>query len=95
MELELSGGTLRIRLSRWEKFLAVRRDDVEIPISGIQSVELMPKLKWKRWGIRFPGTYFPGLVKSGAYWSGSGWEFWHVFRNQPCLEIVGNLSSAK
>jgi len=92
MKLEIDHRVLCIRLSTWEKLLTVRKNDIEIPISEIQTVELVPKLDWRGWRqIRWPGTYIPGIIKAGSYWTPSGWEFWYVRKNQPCLIITGKL----
>jgi hypothetical protein len=91
MKLEISSDKVLLKLSRAEKFLTVRRTDFEIPVSGIQSIELVARLNWGKRQIRFPGTYIPGIIKAGSYRSRSGWEFWYAIRNQPCLIISGRF----
>lgn len=34
-----------------------------------------------------PGTYFPGLIKAGTYYTRNGKEFWYVIRGKNYLTI--------
>lgn len=38
-------------------------------------------------GIRLPGTYFPGLITAGSYYTGEGWIFCDFVNPEHCLEI--------
>ena len=38
-------------------------------------------------GMRFPGTYIPGIIKSGTYFHGSDKDFWDVVHRDKAIVI--------
>ncbi|MEM6402291.1 MAG: hypothetical protein AAF757_19035 [Cyanobacteria bacterium P01_D01_bin.116] len=78
MNLNIAEQSLQIKFTVKEQFLAVRFNKFwEIPLSHIQQVTTTaPQTTWKE--LRSPGTFIPGLVKAGTYYTGRGKEFWLV-----------------
>ena len=49
----------------------------EIPLPHIQEATITaPKTTWKE--LRSPGTFIPGFIKAGTYYTDRGKEFWLV-----------------
>lgn len=38
-------------------------------------------------GIRLPGTYLPGVITAGSYYTKEGWFFCDITDHRKCLEI--------
>lgn len=52
-----------------------------IPVAHIVSVSRQePVVSWK--DIRAPGSFIPGLIKAGTYYSSRGKEFWVTVREK-------------
>jgi len=84
MKLTIYEGKLRIDLSDLEKVLAIKRD-FEIPLEHIVEVRTeAPEISWRE--IRAPGTYLPGVIKAGTYYTPRGKEFWYVTK-KGCLVL--------
>jgi len=76
LKLEISDGKLRIDLGSLEKVLAIR-GGFEIPLENIVKVGTEAhRTGWRE--IRAPGTYLPGVIKAGTYYTPRGREFWYV-----------------
>lgn len=43
--------------------------------------------KVESFGLRFPGTYIPGLIKAGTYIHATGKDFWDVVNRSKSLVI--------
>lgn len=85
MKLCVEKDVLKIRLSAVEKILSMH-GSLAVNLRDIVSVGTdMPKQTWKE--VRAPGTFLPGLVKAGTYYSGRGREFWCLFRGRQPLRI--------
>ncbi len=57
---------------------------IEIPLADIQSFSAeRPESHWRE--LRAPGTYVPGLIKAGTYYSDLGRAFWYLRPGQDCL----------
>jgi len=77
---------LNIQLGIAEKILSIR-GSLRIPLKHIKQVTTKrPKTSWWR-DIRAPGTYLPGLIKAGTYYTRNGKEFWFVTRGKNYLTI--------
>ena len=78
---------LYIKFSTIEKILGVRWS-FTIPLYTISDIhtDAMTHLSH---GLRFPGTFFPGLIKAGTYLTNRGREFWYTTRNKKflCVEL--------
>lgn len=88
MKLNIEKNFLKIELEWWEKILAFH-GSFEIPLSHIVSVgTALPPTTWKE--FKCPGSYMPGIIKSGTYYTGRGKEFWCVTRGKSVLQIELN-----
>ena len=88
MNLTITEGNLHIELAFKEQLAAARLHKLwEIPLSHIQQVTATaPKTTWKE--LRAPGTFIPGWLKFGTYYTERGKEFWLVnYRQNNYLTI--------
>jgi hypothetical protein len=89
MRLSLTDRKLQIEFEWYEQIWAVRLDRVmEIPIAHIRSMTTTePQSSWAE--LRAPGTFLPGVIKAGTYYTKQGKEFWYVTddRNYLTLEL--------
>ncbi|MDG7050676.1 MAG: hypothetical protein JRZ94_05690 [Nitrososphaerota archaeon] len=84
MELAINGDSLHINLN-WKEKLAAISGSLTIPLTHITSVDLdYPRIPN---GIRLPGSYLPGLVAAGTYYTRKGKEFWCVIKKKNILRI--------
>ncbi|TAD78554.1 MAG: hypothetical protein EA001_07120 [Oscillatoriales cyanobacterium] len=76
--MTLANDRLRIDLEGWEKLWAFHWPTyLELPLAQIQAVRLgMPSSDWRE--LRAPGTFLPGVMKAGTYYTPRGREFWYV-----------------
>jgi hypothetical protein len=90
MQLNLTDRKLQIEFEWYEQIWAVRLDRVlEIPIAHIRSITTdEPQSSWAQ--LRAPGTFLPGIIKAGTYYTKQGKEFWYVTddRNYLILELT-------
>jgi hypothetical protein len=85
MKLSIEGNLLKIELEWWEKILAFH-GSFEIPLSHITSADtILPPTTWKE--FKCPGSYIPGIIKSGTYYTNRGKEFWCITRGKSVLQI--------
>ena len=59
-----------------------------IPLDAISDIHTDAPLHLSH-GLRMPGAFFPGLIKSGTYLTNRGNEFWYTTRNKKflCIEL--------
>ncbi|MBM3943131.1 MAG: hypothetical protein FJ316_09460 [SAR202 cluster bacterium] len=80
MQLSIEDGRLVINLSTLEKILSVR-GSLRVALQDIDKATTeTPKGNWAE--LRAPGSYLPGVVKAGTYYTRRGKEFWCVFRGR-------------
>ncbi|HLO87457.1 MAG TPA: hypothetical protein VK203_20975 [Nostocaceae cyanobacterium] len=81
MNLSIVDDKLQIEFSLKEQLLSVRFQKIwQIPLTHITQVTTdAPQSNWKE--IRAPGSFVPGLIKAGTYYTDKGKEFWYVSRN--------------
>lgn len=78
MRLQIVNGNLAINLSFWEKIWGFH-GSFRIPLSHVRELKHeIPVTSWKE--IRFPGSFLPGVIKAGTYYTPRGKEFWYVTR---------------
>ncbi len=83
----IEGDRLRIRLSGWQAFFALRRE-INVSLSNVVSAQAGTLTSKLPDGIRLPGTYLPGVITAGSYWWKShGWSFWSVRRQERAIDI--------
>ena len=86
MKLSKNHVSLKVELSIAEKIVSLR-GSLEIPLKNIREARAKrPETCWWR-DIRMPGTYFPGLIKAGTYYTRNGKEFWFVVKGKDYLTI--------
>lgn len=89
MQIHLTTERLQIEFEWYERLWAVRIEPtMDIPLAHISSVTIdEPSSNWAE--IRSPGTFLPGVIKAGTYYTKQGKEFWYVTddRNYLTLEL--------
>lgn len=87
MNLSTIANTLRIELEWYEQLWAFNlQNSFEIPFERITSVTTdEPPSSWTE--IRAPGTFLPGVIKAGTYYTPRGKEFWYVTKDKDYLVL--------
>ncbi|AFY31261.1 hypothetical protein [Calothrix sp. PCC 7507] len=87
MNLSIVDEKLQIEFTLKEQLLAVRWHKIwQIPLTNITQVTTTePQSSWKE--LRAPGSFIPGVVKAGTYYTNRGKEFWYVNRETDYLTI--------
>ncbi len=90
MELSINHDRLRIDLNFWERIWAFFfNQTLDIPLNHIRQVTIAkPEIDWK--AVRLPGTFVPGVIKAGTYYTSQGREFWIVTRDEDYLTLELN-----
>ncbi len=90
MNLNIFSDRLQIELDWFEQLWAFSWLKVfEIPLSHLDKVtNEEPKSNWSE--IRAPGTFIPGIIKAGTYYTRKGKEFWYVTKDQDYLVLELN-----
>lgn len=80
MELTLTNTTFTLTLEGHEQLWAAHLGKtIHVPIPHMIKVSTdTPDDLWN--GIRAPGTFVPGLIRAGTYYTTKGREFWYVTR---------------
>jgi hypothetical protein len=78
--------SLRVSLSRSEKLLGLLRD-LEVPLSAVRAVEVVPDGLAAARGVRAPGLGLPGVRKVGTWRGRDGRTLVSVRRGQPGVRI--------
>lgn len=91
MTVTVNEGRLCISLSGWDRVWTLRRG-LEFPLERIASVRIAPELR-RPYGVKVPGSAFPGVIYAGTWrWKGSK-EFWNVRRDKSrwvAIELTGD-----
>lgn len=95
MNLTLIDNEIEIHLEPSERFWAFHLSgQISVSVESVRDVQLRcPDSTWNQ--LRAPGTYVPGLIKAGTYYTTRGREFWYVYRDQGtdqsclCLDLIG------
>jgi hypothetical protein len=87
MKLHLENDTLTIELEWYEQLWAFTLDrQIRIPFNHINRVTTAePESNWAE--IRAPGTFLPGVIKAGTYYTKRGKEFWYVTADKDYLTL--------
>jgi hypothetical protein len=87
MQFTLTGNTLTIALEWYEQLWAFNLSNrFEIPLAHITQVSVAePQSNWME--IRAPGTFLPGVIKAGTYYTRDGREFWYVTTDKNYLTL--------
>ncbi len=87
MRLNIVEQDLQIEFTLKEQLLAARFKKLwQIPLSHITQVTTAKPEK-RRYQLRAPGSFFPGLIKAGTYYTDQGKEFWYVTQAENYLTL--------
>lgn len=94
VEIEVDTQRLRVRMTGWDRLWAVSTG-VDVPISTVSGVRPVSREEAfaKGPGLRFPGSYWPGVIKAGTYLSREhGRSLWCAHRAERLLliELAGH-----
>ena len=85
MKISITKDSLKINFSTTKKILSMK-GSFKIPLNHIQSITTeLPKPTWKE--IKAPGTFVPGLIKAGTYYTDTGKQFWYVTKGKGILNL--------
>lgn len=87
MQLSITGNQLSIDLEWYEQLWAFTLNKtISIPLAHIETVTgIEPQSNWAE--IRAPGTFLPGIIKAGTYYTRRGKEFWYVTKDKDYLTL--------
>lgn len=87
MQLHLDHDSLSIFWEWYEQLWAFTLDkQMRIPLHHIDRVTTAePDINWAE--IRAPGTFLPGVIKAGTYYTKRGKEFWYVTAEKNYLTL--------
>ncbi len=87
MNFSIIDNKLRIDLDWYEQLWAFTWDKTfEIPLTHIENATTNePPSSWTE--IRAPGTFLPGVIKAGTYYTPRGKEFWYVTKDRDYLVL--------
>ncbi len=87
MNLSIMGDKLLLELEWYEQLWAFTLNKTfEIAIDRIERVTSEePQSNWAE--IRAPGTFLPGVIKAGTYYTQKGKEFWYVTKDRDYLTL--------
>ncbi|CBN54461.1 MULTISPECIES: hypothetical protein [Kamptonema] len=86
---------LKIEFCFWEQVWAVRFNKFwEIPLANIEgATSKEPQSNWRE--IKAPGSFMPGVIKAGTYYTNRGKEFWYVTKDSNYLTVEFKNESYK
>lgn len=85
MEISTDDNYLYIKFSTIEKIFGFHGSFI-IPLIDILDANTKDPCQSFR-EIKAPGSFFPGLIKAGTYFTDRGREFWYVTRNHTFLSL--------
>jgi hypothetical protein len=87
MQLILDPNNLTIMLEWYEQLFAFTfTNQFTIPLQHIERATIAePQSSWAE--LRAPGTFLPGIIKAGTYYTRRGKEFWYVTGEQNYLTL--------
>ncbi|MBD1939018.1 hypothetical protein [Microcoleus sp. FACHB-68] len=90
MNLSIVNNRLYIELEWYEQLWAFTLNKTfEIPLEHIEQVtNEEPLSNWAE--LRAPGTFLPGVIKAGTYYTKQGKEFWYVTKDKNYLTLELN-----
>lgn len=87
MNLNIVDQNLQIELTFFEQLLAVRFNKFwQIPLVHITQATTAKPQKHRR-ELRAPGSFFPGVIKAGTYYTDQGKEFWYATQDGNYLTL--------
>lgn len=90
VEIQTSNDELRLEVLRMHKVWALK-SRLHFPLSSVQSARTDPELAQRPRGLRAPGTYIPGLITAGTFYTDKMRWFWDVCdpNNAVVIELNG------
>jgi len=90
MNLKIIDNKLQIELEWFEQLWAFHLSKtIEIPLARIErATTVEPQSNWAE--ICAPGTFLPGVIKAGTYYTSMGKEFWYVTKERDYLTLQLN-----
>jgi hypothetical protein len=87
MKLNLTTDRLTIELEWYEQLWAVTLErQMHISLARIvRATTEEPQSNWSE--LRAPGTFLPGVIKAGTYYTKQGKEFWYVTSDRDYLTL--------
>lgn len=87
MKLSITDNKLMLNLEWYEQLWAFNLNKtLEISLKNITEISTAePESNWAE--IRAPGTFVPGIIKAGTYYSKIGREFWYVTQEKNYLTL--------
>ncbi|MBW4648534.1 MAG: hypothetical protein KME06_07515 [Kastovskya adunca ATA6-11-RM4] len=87
MKLTIENEILKIEWEEIEQFWAFNfTNPFKIPLAHILNITTdEPPSSWQE--IRAPGTFLPGIIKAGTYYTPRGREFWYVVKDRDYLVL--------
>jgi hypothetical protein len=86
VSIEKKDGVYHLNILRWHKLWCLK-SKIRIAEKNIRSVSRYNGSFTAMGGIRLPGTYIPGLITAGSYYTQEGWVFCDIMSPGKCLEI--------
>jgi hypothetical protein len=88
MILSLVGDRLTLQWEWYEQLWAFNFNQTfDIPLTHIEAVTIdEPLSSWQE--IRAPGSFLPGVIKAGTYYTNRGKEFWYVTSDRNYLVLA-------
>lgn len=88
MKLDIVNNNLTIEWEWYEMLWAFTLENpLKVPLSAITDVSTNePSSDWRE--LRIPGTYLPGVIKAGTYYTPQGKEFWYVAGDRNYLTLT-------
>lgn len=81
MDLRIEGDRLTLTLQGAERLWAMKLSPIVVPRAHVVRAEAaLPPATWRQ--IRAPGTFLPGVIKAGTYYTDRGKEFWYTLRSR-------------
>lgn len=86
VSIEKKDGLYHFTILGWHKLWCLKRKII-IPEKHILYTSIYAGSFSGLQGIRLPGTYFPGLITAGSYYTKEGWIFCDIVNPGRCLEV--------
>lgn len=86
VSIEKKDGFYHFNILGWHKLWCLKRRII-IPEENVVFASVYSGSFSGLQGIRLPGTYLPGVITAGTYYTGEGWIFCDIVNPDRCLEI--------
>lgn len=99
MRVTVSDDQLVVQLTKRESIYAMRQR-LTVPKSSISTIEWLDEFRdWRTYEFRAPGSYLPGVIIAGSFYSPQGWDFVYASKpngwTRPLLKDVLVITTSK